>query len=371
MKNSSCSVLVVDADSNSRNSLMDSFEKIGWIAYSAKNSQQAIQGTYKYFPDIILMDINLPDRDGISSCYLIKNDLTASFIYPIIIMSTSGGKKQLLRSIEAGCDDFIVKPFKFDILLTKIKSLLDYYQKKGFFKKDSLGIQEREEKEIIICAKQVLEQTFIKALEGEIIDYSAIQDVVNKMVEILHKDKILPLAYKLKSHNDYTYTHSINMASISMAFAYNLGWNDLDLQIMGEGSLLHDIGMTSIDLQIYIKQEKLSEDEFDIIKKHPLHSIDILKKQNIGDEVKKIAIEHHERIDGTGYPYKLRDKQISKYGKLAAIIDVYDAMTTDRCYRNAFDSQDAVITMSNSPGQFDSELFKKFARLVNSETIGK
>ena len=367
MTSSQNSVLIVDSDNDFRNSLCDSFQKIGWIVNTANDGRQAIQSMNRYLPDIILMNTKLQVRDGITTCCIIKNDVTAPRIFPIIMMTDSTDKNLIIKSIDSGCDDFILKPFQFDVLLNKVKSLVDFYQKK-----EGIGSQiSEDEVEIIIQARQVIQKAFSNALRGELIDYSVIHNVVNKMVEILHKENNLPLAFKMKSYNDYTYIHSINVASLCMSFAYHLKWDDIELQIIGEGGFLHDIGKTLIDLKILMKPGKLTDTEFSEMKKHPLHGKDILVKQDIQDKVQKVVTEHHECIDGSGYPNKLRGEQFSKYGKLTAIVDVYDALTTDRCYQKAVDSEEAIHTMSNLSGKFDPELFQEFAHLVNSETIGK
>lgn len=203
------------------------------------------------------------------------------------------------------------------------------------------------------------------------IEYPVVQKVVDNMVKILHKENNLPMAFRMKSYNDYIYIHSINVASLAMSFAYHLKWQPSDLQIIGEGGFLHDIGKTKIDLGILTKPDKLTDAEFAEMKRHPTLGRDILAKENIADEIQKIALEHHERMDGSGYPNGLSGEQIGKFGRLAAIIDAYDAITTDRCFQGAVDSLDAIKIMSESAGQFDQALFDKFAHLIKNEFIGK
>ena len=373
MTSSQNSVLIVDSDCSYRDFLTNYFQKIGWTVNIAEDGQQAIKKIHRHLPDIVIMDAVLPIRDGISTCRLIKNDVALTRHFPIIIMSGSPSKEQVIKSIEAGSDDFIIKPFESEVLFKKVEILVKFYYGKHLKKEqDSLDIKRQEaDNEIATYGKQVIEQAFSNSFRNKLIDYNTIHEVINKMTVILNKKHILPLAYKMKSHNDYIYVHSINVASISMAFAYHLKWSKSDMQTLGEGAFLHDIGMSKIDLQIYMKPEKLTDTEFSEIKKHPLYSRDILSKQNLTGNIQNAAIEHHERENGSGYPNKLRNKQISKHGKLVAIVDVYDALTTDRCYQESISSKEAVRTMAGMPGHFDSEYLKEFACLVNNETIGK
>lgn len=359
------SVLIVAADKGSRDALAAHFEKIDWIVYTAKDGRQATQITYRDNPDIIVMDIVLPVRDGISTCRLVRNDVSVSSYYPIILMAASPDRKQIVRAIDAGCDDFVIKPFKFDVLLEKVKELVKFQQKRE--KEEEV---EREE-EIIVYSKKMVEKAFANAMHGKLVDYPVIKKTVNTMVEILHKENTLPLAFKMKSYNEYTYIHSVNVASLSMSFAYHLKWSDEDLQIVGEGAFLHDIGKTQVDLRILLKSDKLTDEEFAEMKKHPERGKNIALKQKVEPEILYAIIEHHERIDGKGYPNRLSNGQLSKYGKLSAIVDVYDALTTDRCYHNGIVSEEAVKSMSTWQGHFDPEFFQTFASLVMAETIGK
>ena len=134
---------------------------------------------------------------------------------------------------------------------------------------------------------------------------------------------------------------------------------------------MHDVGKTKVDIKIIMKPGSLTEAEFAEMKKHPQYAADILGKQNVSSKIQKIALEHHEHMDGKGYPKGLSSGKISKHSRLMGIVDVYDAMTTDRCYNRAVDSAEAIKVMSKNPNQFDPEMFGEFKKLINSETIGK
>jgi putative nucleotidyltransferase with HDIG domain len=287
------------------------------------------------------------------------------------MMTASPDKKQLVRAISAGCDDFIVRPFKFDTLFNKVKELVEFHHKKKIEKEKQDGQAVEKEAEIIVYSKKMIEKAFSSAMHGKLLDYPAIKKTTNTMVEILHKEDNLPLAFKMRSYNDYTYIHSVNVAALCMSFAYHLKWNDSDLQILGEGGFLHDIGKTQIDLKILLKPDKLTDEEFTEIKSHPDKGKEVALKQSINPDVLKVILEHHERDDGKGYPKKLSNGQISKFGKLSAIVDVYDALTTDRCYHKGIDSDEAIEKMTSWQGHFDPEYFENFTRLVSAETIGK
>lgn len=373
MVSSQKSILIGDNDHQYRTLLSDAFQKRGWIVHVVRNGREATHMARNFSPDMILLNIAMPIRDGFATCRILRNDITITKIFPVILMGNSPDRNLIIKAIEAGCDDFILMPIKFDLLMVKVEKLLQFYQRQEKNEeKESTGYQKGEnESELIVYSKKAIQSIFSNVIRGESIYYPGIQEVVSTMIETLHKTNNIPMAIKMKSHNEYIYNHSINVASLSMSFAYHLQWDDNDLQILGEGGFLHDLGKTRIDLKILLKPEKLSDAEFYEMKKHPLLSKEIITKQNIKEEVQKVAIEHHERIDASGYPHKLHNEKISKYGKLAAIVDTYDAMTTDRCYRKAIDVGEAVREMSGLSGKFDLELFDKFKTLINNKTIGK
>lgn len=369
MATSPNSVLIVDADKESRNALVGYFEKLDWEVYTAADGRNAIQLMHRNNPDIILMDTVLPGRDGITTCRLIRSDVSVPRHFPIIMMTASPDRTQIVKAVSAGCDDFIIKPFKFEALLEKVKELVEFHHKKVVA--EETPQEEEKEAEIIIYSRNMVEKAFSNAMHGKLVDYPVIEKTVNKMVEIVHNEKNLPMAFKMKSYNDYTYIHSVNVASLCMSFAYHLKWNDSDLQIIGEGGFLHDIGKTKVDLRILLKPDKLTDDEFVEMKKHPLQGKDIAFQQDVKPEIQHVISEHHERMDGSGYPNKLQNGNISKLGRVAAIIDVYDALTTDRCYHKGIDSNIAIERMSSWKGHFDPKYFDFFSDLVSNETIGK
>ena len=372
MLTSAKNVLIVDANKESRDALAVHFRKLGCIVSIAKDGRQATQLLHRNNPDLMLMDIVLPVRDGITTCRLIRKDVSITRHFPIIMMTSSPDRKQIARAIDAGCDDFMIKPFKFGDLLKKLKKLVEFPSKKNK-KEEEKQDEESEEKEeeIIVYSKKMIEKAFSNVMHGKLVDYPVIKKTTSTMIEIVHKENTLPLAFKMRSYNDYTYIHSVNVAALCMSFAYHLKWNDSDLQMVGEGGFLHDIGKTQVDLKILLKPDKLTDEEFAEMRRHPEKGKEVALKQNVDPETLNVILEHHERDDGKGYPKKLANGQISKFGKLSAIVDVYDALTTDRCYHKGIDSDEAIEKMTSWQGHFDPEYFENFTRLVSAETIGK
>ncbi|MBT3355416.1 MAG: HD-GYP domain-containing protein [Candidatus Scalindua sp.] len=171
---------------------------------------------------------------------------------------------------------------------------------------------------------------------------------------------------KIAVHEYYTYTHCVNVAAVGTLFAKDLGLEDKDLKGLCSGILLHDVGKTKISTDILNKKGKLTKEEFEEIKKHPELGAEVLDET--GTEFKEeriITLQHHENYDGSGYPYGLAKNEIHPSGKIARIIDVYDALTTKRSYADAIRPFAALLEMRNNMlNCFDNELFKEFIQFL-------
>jgi putative nucleotidyltransferase with HDIG domain len=189
----------------------------------------------------------------------------------------------------------------------------------------------------------------------------------NNMVDYVIKDtRAAESLLKIAVHEYSTYTHSVNVAAVGTLFAQNLGLGAPDLKGLCAGILLHDVGKTKISTDILNKKGKLTKEEFEIIKKHPEYGAEILDETGTGyKEERIVTLQHHENDDGSGYPYGLKKDEIHPCGKVSRIIDVYDALTTNRSYKRASRPFAALVEMKeNMFNCFDSELFKEFIQFL-------
>ncbi len=179
---------------------------------------------------------------------------------------------------------------------------------------------------------------------------------------IISEHTVAHCLLKIAINEYYTYTHAVNVAAVGTLFAKKMGLEVNDLKHFCSGILLHDIGKTRISTDIVNKKGKLTEDEFKKVKDHPELGVSILKESgNIFKGEYITTIQHHENYDGTGYPYGLSKDEIHLCGKIARIIDVYDALTTHRSYAKAIRPFAALVEMKGMMlNCFDSELFKEF-----------
>ncbi|HYH05272.1 MAG TPA: HD-GYP domain-containing protein [Bacillota bacterium] len=170
----------------------------------------------------------------------------------------------------------------------------------------------------------------------------------------------------IRMHSDYLYGHSVNVSVIAVKIGLKLGYNELKLSDLAIGTLFHDIGMTQIPLGILNKTAPLNTDELDQIRKHPENGFKLLKDvYGISAVAANVAYQHHERFDGTGYPRKLVGKNILEFARIVAVADVFDALTTEKVYRSAISSQEALICIKAKAGSdFDPEIVELFEQII-------
>mgnify|MGYP003291667424 FL=1 len=165
----------------------------------------------------------------------------------------------------------------------------------------------------------------------------------------------------LKVSDEYTFKHSVDVATMAMIVAKKMGYSEEEVYDIGVAGLLHDLGKAKVPPEILNKPGKLTEEEFEIMKKHSIHSYNILKEnKGIKDSVKLAVLQHHEKINGQGYPMGLEASQICKFAKILTVVDIYDALVTERPYKAAFTQRDAVEMLMAMTYELDMDALKGF-----------
>lgn len=170
--------------------------------------------------------------------------------------------------------------------------------------------------------------------EGKPIVLEDLMTMTNDVLSSLkHRSDLFTFLNCLKRQDDYTFTHCLNVSLLANIFGKWIGLNDDELTILTSGAMLLDIGKFRVDEKILNKKGRLTDEELEEVKKHTIYGYETLQPQPISEYIKISVLQHHERIDGSGYPYGLKDAQINKFAKIIAICDIYDAMVTERPYR--------------------------------------
>ncbi len=205
------------------------------------------------------------------------------------------------------------------------------------------------------------------------LDLSATREALKPMVDsILRNPDALLWLNRLRQLDDYNYSHSLGCSIWAMALGRQLGLSKEDIEFLGLGGLLFDVGKTKLSSKILEKKEPLNPKEVEILKSHVKHSLDIVNSEKeINYKVMNMIESHHERIDGSGYPNGIKGNQIPLFGKIAAIIDCYDAITSDRSYSKPLSSQEAVKKLYEWRGtDFQAELVEEFIQAIGMFPAG-
>ncbi|MGR9226328.1 HD-GYP domain-containing protein [Rhizobium leguminosarum] len=235
----------------------------------------------------------------------------------------------------------------------------------------NIEIDTKAARETIQKSMQVLESIFGRLQHGDGISVDQVAPVISSVSKSIDQSPTVFLSVtRLKSKDEATFLHSISVSALMILFSRHLGLDETTVQMLGTAGLLHDVGKLEIPLEILNKEGPLDEDEIKMIRDHPEKGHAILSRQEgISEIVLDVCLNHHERIDGKGYPRKLSEAQVSLHARIAAICDVYDAITSVRPYRAPWSASQALKWMLGNEGHFDRRLLKKFALCLSIAAV--
>ncbi len=221
----------------------------------------------------------------------------------------------------------------------------------------------RRAAEVCNQARAAVISLFSEARMGRVVYTEECAELVHEIAESVWRNPtaLVSLA-RLKTHDDYSYMHSVAVAALMAALARQLRLDERQIRLATKAGLLHDMGKAVMPLHILNKPGKLTDEEFDIIRTHPErgHAL-LLSGDAIDEAVLDVCLHHHEKIDGSGYPHRLQGDQISLFAKMGAVCDVYDAITSNRPYKQGWDPAESVARMAGwAQGHFDTAVFKAF-----------
>jgi HD-GYP domain-containing protein (c-di-GMP phosphodiesterase class II) len=211
---------------------------------------------------------------------------------------------------------------------------------------DQLGVEDSPppvSPQVIARANALVKESYQKCARTGKLNIRAIKGQVDNIIDELTANSHVMIGISdLKSYDDYTYQHSVSVCVLAVMIGISHGYNRSQLEALGIGALLHDIGKITVPREILNKPGKLTDEEFTTIKKHPWEGFNIIKESGgLSLLSAHVALQHHERYDGKGYPRALAGDKIHEYGLITAVADVYDALVSDRPYRRGYNNQEA------------------------------
>ena len=241
-------------------------------------------------------------------------------------------------------------------------------------KQQRIDIAQEAARAVIICSKskQAVTSMFQEARMGKALNAADAVSIVEEIsTSVMRNPGALISLARLKDKDDYTYMHSVAVCALMVALARQMGLDDEQTRQAGLAGLLHDIGKMIIPGDILNKPGKLTDTEFDVVKSHPVEGHKLLRgSEGIHDVALDVCLHHHEKIDGRGYPDRLKDTEISLYAKMGAVCDVYDAVTSNRPYKNGWEPAESISKMAEWNGHFDKVVFHAFVKSIGIFPIG-
>jgi len=277
-------VLVVDDQEANRLMVREVLEPLGYTIAEAPDGAEALEAVKREVPDIILCDVVMPNCDGYAVCRALKSDPTTRLV-PIIMLTSLDQLPDKLQALELGADDYLTKPFNVVELTTRVRSLLSLKHFTDEFEH----------------ASRVLES----------------------------------IALVVESRDRYTGDHCRRLGRYGTLVGQAMGLDDPDLRSLCLAGVFHDLGKIAVPDTVLNKPGRLTPDELSVMRNHPITGANLCATMRTMDKVVPLIRHHHEKLDGSGYPDGLKGGEIPLVVRILTVVDVYDALATDRPYREA------------------------------------
>jgi putative two-component system response regulator len=308
-------VLVVDDEQSVRTFFDRLLTGAGYHVRLAADGTSALTAVLKYRPDVVLLDVAMPDMDGFEVCRRLRTNAVTRLV-PVVFVTGLNAREQRIEGLEAGADDFLTKPVDTQELLARVRSL-----------------------------------TRMKQFTDDLDSAASI---------------IMTLATMIEARDGYGEGHCSRSANYATSLGRAMKLSDADLQALHRGGFLHDIGMLAIPDSLLRKTGPLSAREFELVRSHTIVGDRLCSNLRSLQAVRPIIRHHHERLDGSGYPDGLQGDQIPLLAQIMGIIDTYEALTSERPYQKAKSSEEALEILRDhvTRGWRRRDLVDQFAAII-------
>jgi putative two-component system response regulator len=318
MTDSRGTVLAVDDDPGALSALADALGTLGFEVVQAANGSDALELATQHHPDVVLLDVQMPGMDGFEVCRQLKSD-PRMLLVPVVFLTGHGSRRARLEGLEAGATDFLNKPCDLVELEVRVRNLVN-------FRKMTTELDSAEQ-------------------------------------------MVFSIARVVEARDQATGDHCERLARLSVRLGRRLGLDEVGLTALRRGGYLHDLGKIGIPDAILLKPERLTQSEWSVMKRHVEIGVEICSPLQSLQPLLPLIRHHHERYDGSGYPDGLIGDTIPLLARVFQVVDVYDALTVDRCYRKAMTPDDAVriLQEETAQGYWDSQIVRAFLDMLDQE----
>jgi putative two-component system response regulator len=329
-------ILIVDDQMTNILLLESILQNAGYTKiHSTQDPTKVVSFVKELNPDLICLDIRMPQLNGFQVMGQLKIIQKDTYL-PILVLTSEEDRETRLRALESGAKDFLHKPFDKIEVLIRIRNLLE------------ASLLNR----IILLQKETLEETV----------QVRTQQLKETQLEIVHR-----LAQAAEHRDNETGSHIVRMSNYALILGRACGMNEEECDILFHATPMHDVGKLGIPDRVLLKPGKLDADEWEIMKQHTVIGAQLLSNSQspVIQMGEIIALTHHERWDGSGYPNRLSGEDIPLAGRICAIVDVFDALSSKRCYKEPWPLEKVMEELRSLSGiQFDPRLIEMFDELL-------
>jgi putative nucleotidyltransferase with HDIG domain len=312
-------------------------------------------GLKEVHPALIIIAEKTPPRDGFECTRELRTKRDTNDI-PILIILDSDSPVKAFAAAECRANKWLAKPYLRSLLIKTISGMLNFAVEREW---EALPpIQARALKETVETFNSIADNI----AAGTPISYKEVTNACIPLIEAVHSGNFSGILEGVKHHDNYTYVHSLRVATMLTLFGHVINLPPNEQKLLTAGGLLHDVGKMTIPHSVLNKPGKLHIDEFAVMKGHVTASVHQLElTENLPRGIITIAGQHHEKLDGTGYPYGLQGTELNELARMASIVDIFSALTDRRCYKDPMLPEEALAIMIDQMGrQIDIRMLNMF-----------
>lgn len=336
-------IVIVDDQPNNLRVLSGILQQAGYKVRPALDGKFALQSIKSSPPDLILLDIRMPEMDGYEVCRHLKADAQTREI-PVIFISALQDTEDKLSAFRVGGVDYVAKPFQVEEVLARVQAHLKLYR----LQCDLQSIIEERTRDL----RETLE---------------SLNESQKKYASVL-EETILAISMTIEKRDPYTAGHQWRVSLMAAEIAHELEMSAERIDGLRLGAMVHDIGKIYVPVDILTRPGALSDIEFALIKTHPQVGYDIIKHVHFPWPVAEMILQHHERLDGSGYPNGLKGDDILLEARIISVADIVEAIASHRPYRPALGIDHALTQIRNGAGSiYDADVAAACLRLFEEK----